>query len=144
MKIKTQYIRQKTGAQNIVREIKQYQEKWLQHAQRMDTNRLPKQTLQYKPKDEETLEDRGKDGGNNFTLRIKEKEARLNIQEHDDDEKICTLFELFMKIPNIKFHLKPPIVCRVVFGAEGTQKQFPLTTSLPTVRVIKPVVQTNI
>ena len=35
---------------NIVKEIKQYQEKWLQHAQRMDTNRLPKQALQYKPK----------------------------------------------------------------------------------------------
>ena len=40
----------KTGAQNIVKEIKQYQEKWLQHVQRMDTNRLPKETLQYKPK----------------------------------------------------------------------------------------------
>jgi len=37
------------GAQNIVKEIKQYQEKWLQHAQRMDTNRIPKQALQYKP-----------------------------------------------------------------------------------------------
>ena len=40
----------KTGAQNIVKEIKQYQEKWLQHVQRMDTNRIPKQALQYKPK----------------------------------------------------------------------------------------------
>ena len=49
-KEKNQCIRQKTGAQNIVQEIKQYQEKWLQHVQRMDTNRLPKQTLQYKPK----------------------------------------------------------------------------------------------
>jgi hypothetical protein len=38
----------KTGAQNIVKEIKQYQEKWLQHVQRMDTNRIPKQALQYK------------------------------------------------------------------------------------------------
>ena len=44
------WIRQKTGAQNIVKEIKQYQKKWLQHVQRMDTNRLPKQALQYKPK----------------------------------------------------------------------------------------------
>ena len=25
------------------------QNKWLQHVQRMDTNRLPKQALQYKP-----------------------------------------------------------------------------------------------
>jgi len=38
------------GAQNTVKEIKQYQEKWLQHVQRMDTNRIPKQVLQYKPK----------------------------------------------------------------------------------------------
>ena len=35
--------REKTGAQNIEKEIKQYQEKWLQHVQRMDINRLPKQ-----------------------------------------------------------------------------------------------------
>ena len=33
----------KTGAQNTVKEIKQYQKKWLQHVQRMDTNRIPKQ-----------------------------------------------------------------------------------------------------
>ena len=47
---KNQCIRQKTGAQNIVKEIKQYQEKWVQHVQRMNTNILPKQALQYKPK----------------------------------------------------------------------------------------------
>jgi len=39
---------------NIVKEIKQYQEKWLQHVQRMDANRMPKQALQCKPKDEGT------------------------------------------------------------------------------------------
>ena len=39
---KNQCIRQKTEAQNIVKEIKQYQEKWLQQVQRMDTNRIPK------------------------------------------------------------------------------------------------------
>jgi hypothetical protein len=49
-KEKNQCIRGKTGAQNIVKEIKQYQERWLQHVQRMDTNRTPKQELQYKPK----------------------------------------------------------------------------------------------
>jgi hypothetical protein len=38
------------GEKNTVKEIKQYQEKWLQHVQRMDTNRIPKQALQYKPK----------------------------------------------------------------------------------------------
>jgi len=36
-KEKNQCIRQKTGAQNIVKEIKQCQKKWLQHVQRMDT-----------------------------------------------------------------------------------------------------------
>jgi len=49
-KEKTQCIREKTEAQNIVKEIKQYQEKWLQHIQKMDTNRISKQALQYKPK----------------------------------------------------------------------------------------------
>ena len=49
-KEKNQCIRQNTGVQNIVKEIKQYQKKWLQHVRRMDTNRLPKQALQYKPK----------------------------------------------------------------------------------------------
>ena len=49
-KEKNQFIRQKSGAQNIVKEIKQYQGKWLQHIQRMDTDRLPKQALKYKPK----------------------------------------------------------------------------------------------
>jgi len=38
------------GAQNIVQEIQQYQKNWLQHVQRMDTNRIPKQALQYRPK----------------------------------------------------------------------------------------------
>jgi len=38
----------------------------------MDTNRLSKEALQYKPKDEDTRDDRGRDGGTNFILRIKE------------------------------------------------------------------------
>ena len=50
LKEKTNVLRKKTGAENIVKEIKQYQEKWLQHIQRMDTNRIPKRALQYKPK----------------------------------------------------------------------------------------------
>ena len=31
----------------MAKEIKQYQEKWLQHVQRMDTNTIPKQALQF-------------------------------------------------------------------------------------------------
>ena len=49
-KEENQCIRENMGAQNIVKEIKQYQKKWLQHVQRMNTNRLPKRALQYKPK----------------------------------------------------------------------------------------------
>ena len=54
-KEKNQCIREKTGAQNVVKEIKQYQEKWLQHVQRMDTNRIPKQALQYQPKERRNI-----------------------------------------------------------------------------------------
>jgi hypothetical protein len=49
-KEKNQCIRGKNGSQNIVKEIKQYQKKCRQHVQRMDTNRIPKQALQYRPK----------------------------------------------------------------------------------------------
>jgi len=48
-KEKNQCIREKTGAQNIVNEIKQYHKKWLQHLQRMDRNRLLRQALKYRP-----------------------------------------------------------------------------------------------
>ena len=80
-KEKNQCIREKTGAENIVNEIKQYQEKWLQHIQRMDTDRLPNQALQYKPKgrrnigrprkrwrDQFHFEDQGKDSTPNTSL----------------------------------------------------------------------------
>ena len=49
-KEKNQCIREETGAHNIVKEIKQYQERLLQHVQRMDTNKIPKQALECKPK----------------------------------------------------------------------------------------------
>jgi hypothetical protein len=49
-KEKNQCIREKLGVQNTVKETKQCQQKWLQHVQRMDTNRIPKQALQYRPK----------------------------------------------------------------------------------------------
>jgi len=37
-------------------------------------------------KDEGTQDDRRRDRGTNFTLRIKEQETRLTLQEHDDDD----------------------------------------------------------
>jgi hypothetical protein len=45
-----QCITEKAGTQNTVKEIKQYQNQWLQHVHRMDTDRIPKQALQYRPK----------------------------------------------------------------------------------------------
>jgi hypothetical protein len=59
---------------------------WLQHVQRMDTNRLPKQALQYKPKGRRNIGRPRRDGGTNFILRINEQETRLTLQEHDDDD----------------------------------------------------------
>ena len=37
-------------------------------------------------KDEETQDDRGRDGETNFMLRMKEQETRLTLQEHDEDD----------------------------------------------------------
>jgi hypothetical protein len=39
-------------------------------------------------KDEETLDDRGRDGGTNCILRTKEKETRLTLHEHDNDDEL--------------------------------------------------------
>ena len=51
---------------------------------------IPDQNKHYNidQKEEGTLEDRGRDGGTNFVLRIKEQETRLNLHEHDDDDVI--------------------------------------------------------
>jgi hypothetical protein len=57
----SQYFKQTCfHLENIVNEITQYQQKWLQHLQRMDTNRIPKQTLQYRPKGRRNIERRRK------------------------------------------------------------------------------------
>jgi hypothetical protein len=46
---RNQSVREKLVVQNCVREVGHCQHEWLQHLQRMDTNRIPKQALQYKP-----------------------------------------------------------------------------------------------
>ena len=74
------------GAQNIVKEIKQYQKKWLEHVQRMDRNRLPKHALKYRPEGRRKIDNRRRDGGTNSTLRTKEQETHLTLNEHDDDD----------------------------------------------------------
>jgi hypothetical protein len=52
-KEKNQSIRKKSGARNIVREVKQYQQKWLQHVQRMSTDYQSRHCA-FDQKDEET------------------------------------------------------------------------------------------
>jgi len=47
---------EKTGAQNSVKEIKQCQKKWLQHEQRMETIRLPRQALKFRPEGRRNIE----------------------------------------------------------------------------------------
>jgi hypothetical protein len=47
---RNQPVREKLGVQNIVLEIEQYQRQWLQYVERMDTDRIPKQALKYRPK----------------------------------------------------------------------------------------------
>lgn len=42
---RNQSLREKLGVQNIVREIQQYQQNWLQHLQKTDTHRILKQGL---------------------------------------------------------------------------------------------------
>jgi len=47
---RNQSVREKPRLRNTVLEIQQYQRQWLQHPQRMDISKIPKQTLNYKPK----------------------------------------------------------------------------------------------
>jgi hypothetical protein len=47
--------REKLGVQNIALLIKQYQREWLQHVERMDTDRVPKQALKYRPKGKRSI-----------------------------------------------------------------------------------------
>jgi hypothetical protein len=54
-KEKNQCIRERTGAQNTVKEIKQYQKKGLHHVQGMDTNRIPRRALRYRPEGRRNL-----------------------------------------------------------------------------------------
>jgi len=89
-KEKNQCISEKMGAQNIVKEIKHYQKKWIQHVQRMDTNRLLRQALKYRPEGRRTWDDRRRDGGTNSTLRTKEQGRHLTLDEHDDDDDDST------------------------------------------------------
>jgi len=52
----------------------------------MDTNRIPKQALQYRPKGRRNIGRPKKRWRDQLTLRIKEEETGLTLQEHDDDD----------------------------------------------------------
>jgi len=56
-----------------------------------DGHKIPNKHYNINQKDEGTKDDRGRDGGTNFILRIKEQETRLTLHEHDkhvDDESV--------------------------------------------------------
>ena len=82
-KERNQCIREKTGAQNIVKKIKQYHKKWLQHVQRMDTNIIPKQALQYRPKGRRNI---GRPKKRWRDQLLFEDQGTGNTNEHDDDD----------------------------------------------------------
>jgi len=71
----------------------------------MDTNRLPRQALKYRSEDE-TLDDRRRDGGTNSTLRTKEQGTHLTLNEHDDDDDDDD-DEAIMKCLNASFIIGP-------------------------------------
>jgi hypothetical protein len=52
---RNQSVRERPGVQNIVLEIKQYQREWLQHVERMGTDRIPKQALKCRPKGKRSI-----------------------------------------------------------------------------------------
>jgi hypothetical protein len=47
---RNQSMWEKLGVQNTALEMKQYRREWLQHADRMDRDRIVKQALKYRPK----------------------------------------------------------------------------------------------
>ena len=51
---------------------------------------------------------RGRDGGTNFILRIKQQETRLTLQEHDDDEKSVPPMEYPFTFLTGKEYLEQP------------------------------------
>ena len=50
-------------------------------------------------KDEGTKDDRGRDRGTNFIVRIKEQETCLTLHEHDDDDDIFSQTQCMLSCP---------------------------------------------
>ena len=78
-----------TDYQNKQKNINQ---KWLQHIQRMDTNRLPKQTLQYKPKVATTCTEDGHKQTTKTNKKYKPKVATTCTEDgHKQTNKTSTI-----------------------------------------------------
>jgi hypothetical protein len=86
MYIYNQCIRGKTGAQNIAKEIKQYHKSGYNTYRGWTQTEYQNKLYNINQKDKETLDDRGRDGGINFILRIREQETHVILHEHDDDD----------------------------------------------------------
>ena len=67
---------------------------WLQHVQRWTQTEYQNEYYNMNQKDKETQDDRGRDGGTNFILRIKVEETCLTLQEYDDDEKFDSVLKM--------------------------------------------------
>jgi hypothetical protein len=65
------------GVQNTVLEIKQYQREWLQHVERMGTDRIPEQVLKYRQKGKRSIGRPRKRWKVQFIWRDKEQALRL-------------------------------------------------------------------
>jgi hypothetical protein len=73
--------------QNIVLEIKQYQREWLQHVERMDTDRIPKQALKYRPKwKRSNRTPKEKMEGPASSRGIKNRHCAKHFTAHGDDD----------------------------------------------------------
>jgi hypothetical protein len=76
---RTLSVREKLGVQNTVLEIKHYKRERLQHVERTDTDRTPKQALKYRPKGKRSIGRPGKDGRTSFISRDKEQALCLTL-----------------------------------------------------------------
>ena len=73
----------------VVKEIKQYQKKWLQHVQRMDRNRLPRQALECRPDGRRNIGRLKKRWRDQLHFEDSGTGTQLTLNEHndvDDDE----------------------------------------------------------
>jgi hypothetical protein len=88
----------------LVKEIKQYQQKWLQNVQRMDKNRLPRRALHYRPNGQRNIGRPRKRWADQIHLEDYVTGNTPNpLFEHDDDDDIlCTslsLHTMFILVP---------------------------------------------